>query len=74
MREQDILAILQYLDCKVTTKEEIITLLEMEDYITMRGSIFENKVIEDFLDELDWNYICNHVKDWIVESDTEEED
>lgn len=74
MREKDILHILDELECKLTTKEDILQFLVDEGYLTSAGSDFENEIIQDALDNLDWNHICDCMKEWVEEIESEEED
>lgn len=73
------LYVLSELECKETTKEDIIQFLIDQQYLTLAGSDFENEIIQDVLDNLDWNHICDCMKEWVSEepeseSASEEED
>lgn len=75
MREEDLLYILDNLSCLETTKEDILRFLMDEHYITMSGSDFENEIITDALDNLNWTYICSiqeQKKQENIESEDEE--
>ena len=67
MRDKDMLYVLNELECKVTTKHEIIQFLIDEQYLTLAGSDFENEIIQDALDNLDWDHICACMKEWVEE-------
>lgn len=74
MREKDILHVLNYSNCKEVTREDIIQFLIDEGYLTFAGSDFENEIIQESLDNLDWSHICDCMKEWnTMASDSETE-
>jgi len=74
MRERDLLHLLHELECKKTTRDEIITFLLDEGILTNHGSDFENDIIAEALDELNWEYICRIQRESIYGDDTEDEE
>jgi hypothetical protein len=74
MRERDLLHLLHELECKKTTREEIITFLLDEGILTNHGSDFECDIIAEALDELNWEYICRIQRESIYGEETDEEE
>jgi hypothetical protein len=74
MRERDLLHLLHELECKKTTREEIIGFLLDEGILTNSGSDFESDIIAEALDELNWEYICRIQRESIYGDETDEEE
>jgi len=74
MREKDLLHLLHELECKKTTREEIIGFLLDEGILTNSGSDFESEIIAEALDELNWEYICRIQRESIYGEETEDEE
>jgi hypothetical protein len=71
MDERHLLYILEDLNCKATCKEEIIQCLIDKQYLTYAGSDFENDIICEALESLDWAHICYCLKQRIIQNPDE---
>ena len=78
MRESQFLDFLYTTVCYKTTHDDIMRFLIDEGHLTRNGSDFENELVEDALNSLNWDYICRiqseRAADNLVEENESEEE
>ena len=74
MRERDLLHLLHELECKKTTRDEIIGFLLDEWILTNSVSDFECEIIAEAFDELNWEHICRIQRESIYGEETDDEE